>query len=79
MKSRLLLNVVVAQSAAILELFSVENKLLLVWRDTLLVLDLGLHVFDSVAGLDFQGDGLAGKRLHEDLHTTAQTKNQVKS
>ena len=54
------MNVIVAQSAAILELFSGENKSLLVWRNTLLILDLGLRVFDSVAGLDFQGEGLAG-------------------
>ena len=73
MKSRFVLDVVIAQSAAILELFFGENKSLLVWRDTFLVLDLGLHIFDSVAGLDFQGDGLACKRLHEDLHPSTQT------
>ena len=79
MKSRLLLDVVVAQSAAVLELFPSEDKSLLVWGDTLLVLDLGLDVFDSVRGLDFQSDGLSGKRLDKDLHTSTKAENQVKS
>ncbi len=42
MQSRLFLDVVVAQGAAILELLAGENETLLVGRDTLLVLDLGL-------------------------------------
>ena len=33
-----------------------------------LVLDLGLHVLDGVACLHFEGDGLPGECLHEDLH-----------
>merc|ERR1712093_524067 len=47
-------------------------------RDALLVLDLGLHVLNRVRRLHLEGDGLASKRLHEDLHATAQTQNQVK-
>merc|ERR1712122_263236 len=43
-KGRLLLNIVVRQSAAIFELFSGENQTLLIRRDSFLVLDLGLHV-----------------------------------
>ena len=34
----------------------------------LLVLDLGLHVIDSVGRLDLEGDGLSGESLNEDLH-----------
>ena len=78
MKGGLLLDVVVTQSAAILELFPGENETLLVWRDAFLVLNLGLHVFDSVAGLNFEGDCLSGKRLHEDLHSTTQAEHKVK-
>jgi len=78
-KGRLLLDVVVRQGAAILELFTRKNETLLVWRDALLVLNLGLHVFNGVRGLDFERDRLARQRFHEDLHTTAETKNQVKS
>ena len=35
---------------------------------TFLVLDLGLDIFDGVAGLNLEGDGLPRQRLHEDLH-----------
>ena len=48
MESRLLLDVVVGQSSAILELLTSEDKTLLVRRNALLVLDLGLHIVDGV-------------------------------
>ena len=31
-------------------------------------LDLGLDVFDGIAGLHLEGDGLPSQGLHEDLH-----------
>ena len=77
-KRRLLLNVVVAECAAVLELFAGENETLLVWRDTLLVLDLSLDVLDGVTGFDLECDGLSGQRLDKDLHATTQTEHQVK-
>jgi len=43
-----LLDVVVAQGSAILELLSGENQSLLIGRDSFLVLDLGLDVVDGV-------------------------------
>lgn len=42
-----------------------ENQALLVGRDPLFVLDLGLDVVDGVAGLDLEGDGLAREGLDE--------------
>merc|ERR1712024_428872 len=78
MESGLLLDVVVRKSAAILELLASEDQALLIGRDALLILDLGLHVVDGVAGLDLEGDGLASKSLHEDLHTTAETEDEMK-
>jgi hypothetical protein len=59
-KSRLLLNVVIRKRATVLKLLAGEDQALLVGRDTLLVLDLGLDIVDSIAGLDLKGDGLAG-------------------
>jgi len=47
-ESGLLLDVVVSERAAILELFSSENETLLVWWDALLVLNLGLDIVDRV-------------------------------
>lgn len=60
-----LLDVVIAQGAAILELLPREDQALLVGRDALFVLDLGFDVIDGVAGLDLEGDGLAGEGLDE--------------
>merc|ERR1719167_1377009 len=67
----LLLDVVVGQSPSILQLLAGEDKPLLVRRDSLLVLDLCLHILDSVRRLHLKGDGLAREGLHEDLHLGA--------
>merc|ERR1719192_2516494 len=71
MKGRLLLNVVIRQCTTILELFSSKNQTLLVWRNTFLVLDLSLDIFDGVRGLDLQSDGLTSECLDENLHLDA--------
>mmetsp|Transcript_3785 Transcript_3785/g.6691 ORF Transcript_3785/g.6691 Transcript_3785/m.6691 type:complete len:265 (-) Transcript_3785:19-813(-) len=63
-----LLDVVVGEGAAVLELLSGEDETLLIRGDALLVLDLGLDVVDGVGGLDVEGDGLSGEGLYEDLH-----------
>ena len=55
----LLLDVVVGEGPAVLELLSGEDEALLIGRDALLVLNLGLDVVDGVRGLDIEGDGLA--------------------
>merc|ERR1712100_226578 len=78
-EGRLLLDVVVRKSSAVFELLSGEDQSLLIWRDALLVLDLGLDVFDGVSWLDIKGDGLASKSLHEDLHTSSESQDQVES
>lgn len=75
MKGALLLNVIIRKRAAVLELLAREDKTLLVWRDTLLVLDLRLHVVDGVRRLDLQRDGLTRKGLDEDLHPTTETQD----
>ena len=64
MEGRLLLDVVIGESAAILKLLASENQALLVRRDALLILDLALDIVDGVRGLDLKGDGLAGERLN---------------
>jgi len=76
-KGGLLLNVVVRQCAAILELLSGEDETLLVRGDSFLVLNLGLDGLDGVRALDLKGDGLSSQGLDEDLHTTTETEHQV--
>jgi hypothetical protein len=73
----LLLDVVVAESSAVLELLAGEDEPLLIRGDALLVLDLGLDVLNGVAGLNVEGDGLACKGLDEDLHTSAEPEHKV--
>ena len=79
MEGRFLLNVIVRKSAAILKLFAGEDEALLVWGDTFLILDLCLHVLNGVRWLNIKSDGLSGKSLNEDLHTTAEAEHQVES
>jgi hypothetical protein len=62
---RFLLDVVVGERAAILELLAGEDQALLVWWNAFLVLDLGFDVVDCVRGLDLEGDGLAREGLDE--------------
>ena len=67
MERGLLLDVVVREGAAILELLAGEDKTLLIRGDTLLVLDLLLDVVDGVRRLHLKGDGLTRKGLDENL------------
>ena len=67
-QSRLLLDVVIRKSAAVLELLTSEDKSLLIRGDTLLVLDLLLHILNGVRGLHIKSDGFARERLHKNLH-----------
>merc|ERR1719319_1444502 len=73
----LLLDVVVREGAAILELFSGENQSLLIRGDALLVLDLGFHVGDGVRGLHVERYRLAREGLDEDLHTSTEAEHKV--
>merc|ERR1711998_641727 len=76
---RLLLDVVIRKGAPVLKLLAREDQALLIRRNAFLVLNLRLHVVDRVRRLDVERDGLASKRLHENLHTTTQAENQMKS
>ena len=71
MEGGLLLDVVVGQSPSVLQLLPCKDQPLLVRRNALLVLDLGLHILDGVGRLDLKSDGLARQGLHEDLHLRA--------
>jgi hypothetical protein len=78
MKCWLLLNVVVTEGSTVFKLLTSEDKSLLIGRDTFLILDLGLHVLDSVWRFNIEGDGLSSEGFDEDLHTTSESENQVK-
>ena len=69
MQGGLLLDVVVAEGAAIFKLLASEDQTLLIGRDALLVLDLSLDIIDSVRRLDLESDSFARKGLDENLHS----------
>ena len=73
-KGGLFLDVVVTQGTAVLELLASKDQALLVWGDALLVLDLGLYIFDGVRSLNLESDGLASEGLDKDLHADTVTK-----
>ena len=60
-QGRLLLNIVVREGAAILQLLSSENQTLLIWGNSLLVLNLSLHILDRIGGLDVESNSLSCK------------------
>ena len=68
MQRRVLLNRVVLERVAFLELLACEDETLLVWRDALLVLNLGLDVLNPVGRLNIERDVLSSQCLHKDLH-----------
>merc|ERR1711997_123965 len=78
-KGALLLDVVVGEGPAILQLLASEDEPLLVRGDSLLVLDFSLDVLNGIRGLHFQSDGLASESLHEDLHPATEPEDQVES
>jgi hypothetical protein len=56
-----MVHTVVGQSSAIFQLLSGENESLLVWWDTLFVLDLALDVIDRVRRLYLKSDSLSSE------------------
>ncbi len=77
MEGGFLLDVVVGEGSAILELLSSEDESLLIWRDSLLVLDLGLDILNGVGWLNLEGDSLSSEGLDEDLHTSSESENEM--
>merc|ERR1712241_222659 len=77
MEGRLLLDVVVRESSSILKLLASEDQPLLIWGDSLLVLDLGFDVLNAIGGLDLEGDSLPSEGLHEDLHTSSESQHKM--
>ena len=74
-KGGLLLDVVVTQRPAILELLARKDESLLIGRDALLVLDLLLDIIDGVGRLDVERDGLSREGLDKDWNCKQHTTN----
>lgn len=68
MECGFLLNIIVRKRALVLQLLAGEDETLLVRRDTLLVLDHGFDIDNTVGRLHLEGDSLPSQGLNEDLH-----------
>jgi len=77
-KGGFLLNIVVWKGSAILKLLSSKDQPLLVWRNSLFILNFGFHILNGIRGLNLQGDSLACQSFDKDLHTSSEPQNQVK-
>ena len=76
-QGRLLLDVVVSQGSAVLQLLASKDQSLLIRGDSLLVLDLCLYVVNGVCWLHIEGDCLASEGFDEDLHSSSESEHQV--
>lgn len=65
MKSGFFLDVIVRQCTPIFQLLAGKDQTLLIRRNTLFVLNLGLDVIDGIGRLDLKGDGFAGQCLDD--------------
>ena len=79
MESGLFLDIVVRKGSSILKLLTSEDKSLLIWRNTFLVLDLSFNILNGVSWLNIKGDGLTSQGLDKDLHTSSKSEDQVES
>lgn len=59
------LNVIIAESAAILKLLSGKDQTLLVWGNAFFILNLGLDIVDGIGRLDLEGNSLPCEGLDE--------------
>jgi len=74
MQRRLFLDIIVAQSSTILQLFPSKDETLLIRRYPFLILNFGFHIIDGVGRLYFKSNRLPGQGLDEDLHDGCLTK-----
>jgi hypothetical protein len=65
MKSRLLLDVVVGEGAAVFELLAGEDQALLVRGNSFLILNFGFNIVNRIRAFDFKGDSLAREGLDD--------------
>ena len=76
-KGGFLLDVVVRESSAVLELLAGEDEVLLIGGDAFLVLDLSLDVLNGVRGLNVEGNSLTSESLNENLHIYLLFNNKI--
>ena len=79
MEGWLFLNIIVRKSSSVLKLLSSEDKSLLIWWNSFLILDFGFNIFNGVCWLNIKGDGFTSEGLDEDLHSSSKSEYQMES
>ena len=79
MEGWLFLNIIVRKSSSVLKLLSSEDKSLLIWWNSFLILDFGFDIFNGVCWLNIKGDGFTSEGLDEDLHSSSKSEYQMES
>merc|ERR1719259_249926 len=77
-KGGLLLDVIIREGPSIFKLLASKDETLLIRRDAFFVLNLGLDILNGVRWFNFQSNSFTSEGLDKDLHTTSETKDQVK-
>ena len=79
MKSRFLLNVIIAHSSSIFKTFSCKYKALLVSWNSFFISDLIFDSLNRIRWLYFYSDAPSTQGLNEDLHgTTTESEDEMK-
>merc|ERR1711937_930642 len=78
MESRFLLDIVICKSSTIFQLLTSKDQTLLVRRNTLLILDLLLDIFNCVTRFNIQSDSFTSQSFDENLHSTTTSKSKDK-
>merc|ERR1712080_671830 len=79
MKSTFLLDVIIRKGTSVFELFSSKDQTLLIWRNSFLILNFGLDIFNGVRWFDLKGDSFSSQCLDKDLHSSSETEHKMKS
>jgi hypothetical protein len=65
------------ENTTIFKLLASEDEALLIRWDIILILNLHLHIVDGVREFDFEHGRLASQLLHEDLHPTTESEDEM--
>lgn len=68
MKCRLILNIVVRETATFLKLLASKNQALTTWKNSFLVVDLTFNDFNTITRFDFQSNRPTSQCFHKYLH-----------
>jgi hypothetical protein len=75
MDSGFLLDVIIRKGSVVFKLLSGEDKSLLIWGDSFLVLDFSFNVVNGICWFNIKSDCLSSESFHEDLHSSSKSED----